>query len=593
MTLPAFASADERAVVEAEQIRAFYREANDQNLAGAIVVSLIAYVLHDGIPLWTWLPALLVLYVITALRFRLFRLYRREPGRYSTADWGRSQTIAGALAGVCWGFANTAMLAHVPAEGQFFILTVITVAAASSSSEGFSYTPPSQAYIVLSLCPPILWLLTGGDRVHTILAVLLTVFLPMTLLQGRKRNHIFIEAQQLRFRNEKLAGELKLQRDAAEEAYQAKARFLAAASHDLRQPMQALSIYHELLRHELEAPGQRGGELVANARHAADAMNTLLDALLDVSRLDAHVITPAPRPFPLQALLDDMQREFAPVAAHKGLQLRIRPSAATIVSDPVLLGQVLRNLLSNALRYTPSGGILVGARKHGDGIGIGVFDTGIGIAPEEHRAIFAEFYQVGNKARDRKHGIGLGLAIVERVVHLLGHRLVLRSEPGRGSCFAVTVPLAPPGVLPQPAAAPEVADMPDMHDALAGRHVLVVDDEEAIRDGMRRLLQGWGCRVTTAATFAEAMDDRADGIEAIVSDLGLPGTGNGIDLIAGLRQRHGTALPALLVTGDTGAAALQAARAAGIVMLHKPIRAARLRAALSAALEQPVAEPDG
>lgn len=580
--MTAFASSDERTFVEAEQIRAFYREANDQNIAGAIVVSLVAYAFHESTPAWTWLPALIVLYVVTALRFRLFQLYRREPGRYGSADWGRSQTVTGAMAGLCWGFASTAMLAHVPTEGQFFILTVGTVAAASSSSEGFSYTPPSQAYIVLSLCPPILWLLTGGDRVHTILAVLLTVFLPMTLLQGRKRNSVFIEAQQLRFRNEKLADELKQQRDTAEEAYQAKTRFLAAASHDLRQPMQALSIYHELLRQEMAAPGQRGRELVANARHAADAMNALLDALLDVSRLDASVITPAPRPFALQTLLDDMQREFAPLAARKELRLRIRPCGATVVSDPALLARVLRNLLSNALRYTPAGGILVGCRRHGDRIGIDVFDTGIGIEPGEQRAIFGEFYQVGNKERDRQRGIGLGLAIVERVVRLLGHRLTLRSVPGRGSRFSVIVPLASPDAVPVSAAEPEIAESCG---ALDGCRMLVVDDDTAIRDGMRRLLEGWGCQVTAAGSCAEAMAVDTEGIEAVVSDLDLPGTENGIDLIAALRRRHGASLPALLITGDTSAPALRAAQAAGIVMLHKPIRAARLRAALRSALE--------
>jgi CheY-like chemotaxis protein len=337
----------------------------------------------------------------------------------------------------------------------------------------------------------------------------------------------------------------------------------------------------------MAASDRRGSELVANARHAADAMNTLLDALLDVSRLDASVITPAPRPFALQSLFDDMQREFAPVAAGKGLRLKIRPCEATIVSDPALLARVLRNLLSNALRYTPSGGILVGGRRRGDRIEISVIDTGIGIEPGEQRAIFGEFYQVGNKERDRRQGIGLGLAIVERVARLLGHRLTLRSVPEHGSCFSVTVPLAPPGAVPAPAIEPEIADSTNVLD---GRRVLAVDDDAAIRDGMRRLLEGWGCRVTTAGSYAEALESHTNDIEAVVSDLGLPGTQNGIDLIAALRQRHGTSLPALLVTGDTGATAMQAARAAGIVMLNKPIRAARLRAALSSALEPAAAD---
>ncbi len=573
-----FLSADERIAVQAEQIRAFFSETNDQNIAGAVVLSLLVYVVHDGIPRWTWLPALLALYAVTLVRAWLVWRYRRAPASCSTAQWGRSQAISGGLSGVCWGVANTAMLAHLPTELQLLILTVITVAASSNASEGFSYVPPSRAYILASIGPPTLWLLTVGDRLHTILALMLLVFVPMTIWQARKRNRIFIEAQQLRFRNEALARELTLQRDVAEQAYRTKARFLAAASHDLRQPMQALSIFHELLAGETQS--SRGAGLLANARQSAEAMNTLLGALLDVSKLDANVISADCRAFPLQPVLDEMAREFAPIAAQKGIRLRVRPCSAVIRSDPALLGQILRNLLSNAIRYTPAGGVLLGCRRRRDQLLIGVFDTGIGIAADQHAAIFGEFYQVGNEARDRQQGIGLGLAIVERVTRLLGHALSLRSVPGRGSCFSLALPLA---TAVEPAlSAPEIEQLPAAS-ALDGRRILVIEDEAAIRDGLRDLLQEWGCRVSTAASVADALA-QAEGqgtIDAVISDMGLPGQGNGIDAIAALRQCHGATLPALLVTGDTSQAALQAAHAANLVMLHKPIKPGRLRAALS------------
>ena len=582
----AFHSAEERAVVKAEQIRAFFSETNDQNLAGALVLSLLVYVVHDGIPAWTWQPALFALYVITLVRAWLIWQYHRTPASRSSLEWGRSQAISGGLSGVCWGFANTAMLAHLPTELQLLILTVITVAASSSASEGFSYVPPSRAYILASIGPPALWLLTVGDRLHTILGAMLLVFVPMTIWQARKRNRVFIEAQQLRFRNEMLARELTVQRDAAEQAYLAKARFLAAASHDLRQPMQALSIFHELLGQEIRG-ADPAGKILANAQKAAEGMKTLLDALLDVSRLDANVITPDCRGFPVQALLHQMESEFAPIAGQNGIRLRVMPCSACITSDPVLLGQVLRNLLANALRYTPSGRVLLGCRRRKGQLVIAVYDTGIGIAPDQHSAIFAEFYQIGNKARDRSQGLGLGLAIVERVVRLLGHALTMRSEPGRGSCFSVAVALA------TPADGRSDAQLPDAEHGhingklggnLAGRRILMVDDEEAIRIGMCELLQGWGCEVMTAGSVAEALDRAAAGpaaIDAVISDMGLPGQGNGIDAIAALRARYGSQLPALLITGDTSQAALQAAREARLIMLHKPIKPARLRAALS------------
>ncbi|MCM2308581.1 MAG: hybrid sensor histidine kinase/response regulator [Sulfuritalea sp.] len=578
----AFQSAEERAVVKAEQIRAFFSETNDQNLAGALVLSLLVYVVHDGIPAWTWQPALLALYLVTLVRAWLIWQYHRAPASRSSLEWGRSQAISGGLSGVCWGFANTAMLAHLPTELQLLILTVITVAASSNASEGFSYVPPSRAYILASIGPPALWLLTVGDRLHTILGVMLLVFVPMTIWQARKRNRVFIEAQQLRFRNERLARELTVQRDAAEQAYLAKARFLAAASHDLRQPMQALSIFHELLGEEIQGD-DRGSKILANAQKAAEGMKTLLDALLDVSRLDANVITPDCRGFPVQVLLHQMESEFAPIAGQTGIRLRVMPCSACVNSDPVLLGQVLRNLLSNALRYTPSGRVLLGCRRRNGQLAIEVFDTGIGIAPDQHSAIFAEFYQIGNKARDRNQGLGLGLAIVERVVRLLGHTLVMRSEPGRGSCFSVSVPLTPTADGRPDAQSPDTAQA-QIAGNLAGRRILMVDDEEAIRIGMCELLQGWGCEVTTAGSVAEALDRAAAGpaaIDAVISDMGLPGQGNGIDAIAALRERFGSRLPALLITGDTSQAALQAAREAQLIMLHKPIKPARLRAALT------------
>jgi len=575
-----FLSEEERAVVKAEQIRAFFSETNDQNLAGALVLSLLVYVVHDGIPDWTWQPALLALYVVTLVRAWQVWRYRRAPGSRSTREWGRSQAIGGGLAGVCWGLANTAMLAHLPTESQLVILTVITVAASSNASEGFSYMPPSRAYIVASIGPPTVWLLTVGDRLHTILALMLLVFLPMTIWQARKRNRIFIEAQQLRFRNEAMAKELTTQRDVAEQAYHAKARFLAAASHDLRQPMQALSIFHELLRHEAQTP--RGAELLTHARQSAEAMNALLDALLDVSKLDANVIKADCRPFPVQTVLAEMAREFMPIAEHQGIRLRVMPCSAQIVSDPALLGQVLRNLLSNAIRYTPAGRVLLGCRRRQDRLLIGVFDTGIGIAHEEQAAIFSEFYQAGNKARDRQQGIGLGLSIVERVARLLDHPLSLRSEPGRGSCFAVSAPLT---TAPDPAATPLSKPEPAPSAGnLKGRRILMIDDEEAIRTGMHALLQGWGCEVTTAGSVAEALARIERGqatIDAVISDMGLSGPGNGIDAIEALRKRYGAHLPALLVSGDTSQAALRAAREANLLMLHKPIKPARLRAALS------------
>lgn len=579
-----FISDEERAVVEAEQVRAYFHEANLQNIAGALVLSLIVYVVHEGIPAWTWQPALGVLYVVTLVRAGLIWRYNRGSAVCSTNAWASGQTISATLAGACWGTASTAMLAHVSTEYQLFVLAVMTVAAATSATEGFSFTPPSRGFILVSLSPAILWLLTVGDRLHYILAAMLAIFLPMTLWLARKRNRVFIEAQQLRFRNAALASALTAQRDAAEQAYLAKARFLAAASHDLRQPMQALSIFHDLLRGEAQTV--RGAGLLENAQQAADAMNMLLDTLLDISKLDAEVVKPDCHAFPVQGLLNEMEREFTPVAERHGLQLTVRSCSASVVSDPVLLGQVVRNLIENAIRYTPSGRVLVGCRRRSGQLAIEVLDTGIGIAADKQAAIFGEFYQVESNGRERKQGLGLGLAIVERISRLLDHRLTVQSAPGRGSRFVVEVPLAI-GADEIPALPPE-ADLAREPGNLAGRRIVFIDDEESIRAGMEKLLRSWGCDVIVADSVAECLrlvDHGQVPIGGLISDMGLQDPDNGIAAVEAFRRLYGQNLPVLLVTGDTSKAALQAARARNLTMLHKPIKPARLRAALTGAIE--------
>jgi signal transduction histidine kinase/ActR/RegA family two-component response regulator len=455
------------------------------------------------------------------------------------------------------------------------------VSAASSSAQGFAHHHPSSAYILTAVIPPTLWLLTVGDRLHAILGLMLVIFIPLIISLGRKRNRVFIEAQRMRFRNEALAAELLRQRDVAQQAREAKARFLAAASHDLRQPMQALAIFLDLLRQE-----QHSGktvELLTLTQQAVDVMNSLLGTLLDISKLDAGVVRPNRRAFAVQDLLNDMEREFRPLAGRKGLQLRVAPCSATIESDPLLLSQILRNLVANAIRYTPSGAVLIGCRRSGDNLRIQVVDTGIGIPAHQQEAVFREFFQVGNKERNREHGLGLGLAIVERIVRLLEHDLSLSSQPGAGSCFAVTVPRldeAPPA--PAPAVEP-----PHAADELVGRRVVVIDDEESILTGLGALLQAWGCEVVVADSGAAALEKiaaEAAVVDAVISDLALAAGETGIDAIAALRARCGANLPALLLTGDTTQGVLNAAKDAGLLMLHKPIRPARLRAALAALL---------
>ena len=553
-------------------------------MAGALVFSLLIFANYERSPSWVWAPALLLLYFATAMRMLLVRQYRAAPQRRSVGQWVRTQWLGSAGSGLVWGSSSVAMLPYLPTDMQLFLLTVISVVAASAISESVSLVAPPRAFLLATIAPPTAWLFTAGGRLHTTLALMLLVFMLLMIRLGTKRGLVFIQQQQLHYRNEFLALELARQRDVAEEAHQSKTRFLAAASHDLRQPMHALAILLELLRPEVQL-SHKGSSILSRAQQAADAMNGLLDALLDISKIDAGVIRPSRRAFCVRDLLDEVAQEFQPAAERKGLRLDVVASSVIIDSDPVLLGQVLRNLVANAIRYTPTGRVLLGCRRHKNVLAVQVIDTGIGISADYHEAIFSEFYQVRDTQLERHEGLGLGLAIVIRVARMLDHPVSVRSAPGSGSCFTVEVPRAPGCVAPLPAPDAPAGSADPAN--LTGRLVVMIDDDDDIRSVMRSLLRAWGCEAIVASSAADALQQlEGDGrvVDALLSDMGLGASGNGIEAIRQLRQHCGADTPALLVTGDTSGEALQAAESAGLTMLHKPVKSAALHAALCAAI---------
>ena len=362
-----------------------------------------------------------------------------------------------------------------------------------------------------------------------------------------------------------------------EVAVAAKTRFLAAASHDLRQPAVAIGLMIGLVRERVLAPDVR--PLIERAHQAVGALENLLQGLLDLSRLDSGTVLPRRAALPLQAVFDAIQSHEAEAAAAKGLRLRFRAQGLVVRCDAQLLDQLLRNLVANALRYTESGGVLVAARARGrDQVLIQVWDTGIGIAPHHQAEVFDEFVQVDNPGRDGARGLGLGLALVKRCATLLGTSVQLRSAPGRGSCFSVLLPrmkrrAAQRPVAPTPSAAP-----------LSGRRILVVDDDASVREALAARLEAWGASVTSFDGL-QGVRDWLDADHArpdmLLTDQQL-NAGNGLQVIAALRERHG-AVPALLVTGNTAPAEIARLVATGVPVLHKPFRAETLLAAIEKA----------
>ncbi len=359
-------------------------------------------------------------------------------------------------------------------------------------------------------------------------------------------------------------------KEAAEAASLSKSRFLAVASHDLRQPVQALNLYANVLAGKALEPEVAG--IVQRMRASTGALAGLLDSLLDISKLDANVVNPQTRPVPLGVMLTRLWDDFSPVAETAGVSLSMVPGERWVWSDPALLERIIQNLISNAIRYTPAGGkILVGCRPRGNRVAVQVWDTGIGIPSDKADEVFQEFTQLG-EAQGRRQGLGLGLAIVRRLVRLLGHSISLRSAPGKGSMFELVVARAHPAQDTAPGGPGAVA---------VGDWVLVVDDEPEVRHSLGLQLSVWGARVLEAGDEAEALEacGRAP-ISALVADLRLNGEVVGIQLAERIRQRLGRPLPVVLLTGDTEAHRLREAVASGLRLLHKPVRPEELRQAL-------------
>jgi len=364
-------------------------------------------------------------------------------------------------------------------------------------------------------------------------------------------------------------------------ANQAKSRFLAAASHDLRQPMHALALFVGQLsasrtRAERAALTQRIEEAVAS-------LTELLDQLLDLSKLEAGALQAVHEEFPLGDLLEAIERQFAPLAHAKGVALRLRSSPAWLRSDPVLVQRILLNLVSNAIRYTEHGGVLVGCRKRGERMRIAVWDTGCGIPEDRRKDVFHEFVQLGDPGDRRAdglgRGLGLGLAIVAGLAPLLGTCVELRSRVGRGSMFAFELPL---GVATRARAQPAVVPL---HVAgLRGTFALVIDDDEAARGGTCGLLESWGCVTLAAADGDDAIrqlsaHDRPP--ELIVCDYRLSTDENGLEAMARVRAAVGGDVPTIIITGDASNAVLNAAQLARVPLLRKPVSPVKLRALLT------------
>ncbi|MGF1611485.1 MAG: PAS domain-containing protein [Kiloniellales bacterium] len=375
------------------------------------------------------------------------------------------------------------------------------------------------------------------------------------------------------------ARDLQQAKETAERINSAKSRFLAAASHDLRQPLHALRLLLAALPGAPDA--ERRSDIIAKMGLGVDSMGNMLDSLLDVSELEAGTIAPEITEFPVDGLFRLAASNFGLRAKAKGLDFRLVPCSAVLRSDPALLARIIENFLSNAVRYTERGKLLIGCRRRGRALRIEVWDSGIGIPQDQLGEIFKEFHQLDNAARDRSKGLGLGLSIASRMAEMLGHTIDVQSRPGAGSMFAVTVPLGRASEISSEAAAPLVPAR-----NLQGASILVIENDPEVREATRELLSDWGASVAAAGSCAEAVESaRRAPPDLVLADYRLPGSGFGIDAIQQIRALCKAPVAAVVVTGDTGPEQLKRIESIGYPVLIKPVDAERLRATIASQLD--------
>ena len=525
-----------------------------------------------------WVYALapaVVLYGLSLERFAFLRRAERARTRGAThpRQWLRAITWRTGLSAcvvASWGYP----VVTVGGDTLVFVILALATIVSASSVTQFCCWPPAMwasfTPILLGLGAQLLLFGQGHELFGAVFSVLLWLTLGMAGLRFARTLH---NDMATRLRNESLVRELEDKRAQAEAANAAKSRFFAAASHDLRQPLQAMSLYLSVLQ-----AGRQDADTLARMGECMDALDRMLAVVMDLSRLDAGQVLATPQPMAVQPLLDSLAGMFEGAARLKGLQLRVHRTTAWVSSDPALLERALSNLLANAIRYTARGGVLLGVRRRGVHLVVCVFDTGQGIPDDASETIFEEFVQLDNPERDPTRGVGLGLSTVRRVAALLGHRVVLRSRLWRGSLFALEVPRAEP----EPGARPASTRPAPISAPLRGR-VLVVEDNAPVRDALLRLLDSWGLQAEAARTAEEASTLIAEmAFDVVLSDWRLPGARDGLSVLREAHERLPGLRLGLLVTGEDVQHLHQAGQT--FPVLRKPVRPLRLRALLASRL---------
>ena len=553
-------------------------------LIGVFIVSLILvialWITTANNNLILWMGILTLIIVIRAISILLYN--NSEFNELSHQFWANLYVIGVIISGSMWGIASFLFFDPNDLIVVVILITFTLGVSAGAATSISVYYPAFFGFIISAIIPlAIRLVIEGGIFVPFGSAVLF--YIAISTLFAKQHHNATLESLRLRFENLDLIDKVTQEKERfehekqiAEEANVAKSKFLAATSHDLRQPLHALGLLISTLE-STDNPEIRR-EILNQTKESVNALDDLFNSLLDVSKLDAGIVEVDIESFSLNDLLDRLRNEFTALAIEKGIELRITRTNFYTSTDPVLLDRILRNLISNAINYTQYGKILVGARSIGNDISIGIWDQGDGIPKNELKNVFSEFSQLHNPERDRTKGLGLGLAIVKRLCDLLGHTYELKSEFGRGTYFNLVVPKGNKLLVKT------VNNLDIKLDTINSQMVLVIDDEKAIRESMRLILTKWGYKVIIADSITSALEKvkhSENTIDLIISDYRLHDNATGVEAIKKVQNVLKFPVNGILISGDTSPEILKLVKASNLPLLHKPVKPAQLKIAIA------------
>ncbi|MDX8387784.1 MAG: hybrid sensor histidine kinase/response regulator [Ghiorsea sp.] len=551
-----------------ERVETLFRK-NEMGLPGTVVlIAAFLYAYRDAIfsfEIWVWVA--LVASIAISQWFYIRSFFKTSNGLHSVHAAQRlsvfSFLLAMAIGNSIWAFLDIQN-----SEQVFFVSILLIGPTFGSIIFAASYFPIHVVWSVPLVTPIVMLLIGSGNAEQNILGYLIGLAtIPSSLMLGWIMSQEYMKSLGFRFEKDTLLSSLQLQKDAADKANKDKTHFLAAASHDLRQPHQALGLFVEALDHMETNPQKK--EILSKTKQAFQAMSGLLNQLLDISKLDTNTTKVSIQAIKLQPLLHQVVMEHMGEAEQKNIELRLRPTQAVVLADAAMLVRILSNLLTNAIRYTKKGGVFVSVRNRKESFRLDVWDTGCGMPKESIHYVFQEFTQLNNAERDREKGLGLGLAIVQRLAHLMRTEISVISEQGKGSRFSIALPYANEADIIGNATQRAADDL-----SIQGLRIVIVDDDKIVLDSLKTLLEVWGCETWVFLTQDDCVAHlQHTGLcpDAIISDFRLRDQKSGVAVVDAVRTACGKVIPALIITGDTAPEHIKETQNSGLPLLHKPV----------------------